>query len=87
MQACREGIVGRLKQFKLTSINPDNGETYWEVPYEATSGSIIMAPIQAGDYLYVAGYSKKSTLLKLASDKPSAEVVWRDKAQNALFLE
>jgi len=68
----------------ITSVNPDTGETYWEVPYEATSGSIIMAPIHAGDYLYVAGYSKKSALLKLATDKPAAEFVWRDKARDAI---
>lgn len=68
----------------IVSVNPDTGEAYWDVPYEATSGSIIMAPIKAGDYLYVAGYSKKSVLLKLASDQPAAEVVWRDKARDAI---
>lgn len=68
----------------ITSVNPETGKAYWEVPYEATSGSIIMAPIKAGDYLYVAGYSKKSVLLKLATDKPAAEVVWRDKARDAI---
>jgi hypothetical protein len=41
-----------------------------------------MAPIQVGDYLYVAGYSKKSMLLKLGKDKPTAEVVWKDKARD-----
>jgi outer membrane protein assembly factor BamB len=68
----------------ITSVNPETGEAYWEVPYEATSGSIIMSPIKAGDYLYVAGYSQKSALLKLATDKPAADVVWRDKARDAI---
>ena len=68
----------------ISSVNPETGELYWEVPYEATSGSIIMSPIKVGDYLYVAGYSKKSVLLKLASDKPAAEVVWRDNARDAI---
>ena len=68
----------------VSSVNPDTGELFWEVPYEATSGSIIMAPIKAGDFLYVGGYSKKSLLLKLATDKPAAEVVWRDKARDAI---
>ena len=68
----------------VSSLNPETGELLWEVPYESTSGSIIMSPIQMGDYLYVAGYSKKSLLLKLATDKPAAEVVWRDKARDAI---
>ncbi len=68
----------------ISSVNPDTGELYWEVPYEASSGSIIMSPVKLGDYLYVAGYSKKSILLKLASDKPTAEIVWRDKARDAI---
>ena len=68
----------------ITSVNPETGEKYWEVPYEATSGSIIMSPIHAGDYLYIGGYSRKSILLKLASDKPSAEIEWRDKGREAI---
>jgi outer membrane protein assembly factor BamB len=68
----------------VSSVNPENGELYWEVPYEATSGSIIMSPIKAGDYLYIAGYSNKSLCLKLATDQPAAEVVWRDKARDAI---
>ena len=68
----------------ISSVSPDTGKLYWEVPYEATSGSIIMAPVKSGDYLYIAGYSRKSLLLKLATDKPAAEIVWRDKARDAI---
>ena len=68
----------------ISSVSPDTGKLYWEVPYEATSGSIIMAPVRSGDYLYIAGYSRKSLLLKLATDKPAAEIVWRDKARDAI---
>ncbi|MCR9201084.1 MAG: PQQ-binding-like beta-propeller repeat protein [Planctomycetaceae bacterium] len=63
----------------VSAINPETGSEYWSVPYEATSGSIIMSPIKIGDYLYVAGYSNKSLLLKLDPEKPAAEEVWRDK--------
>ena len=66
----------------IASVNPADGKEYWSVPYEATSGSIIMTPILMGDYLYVAGYSNKSTLLKLDSARPAAEVVWTNKARD-----
>ena len=68
----------------IASVNPETGELYWKVPYEATSGSIIMSPVKSDDFLYIAGYSNKSMLLKLATDKPAAEVVWRDKARDAI---
>jgi len=63
----------------VSSVNPNDGKEYWSVPYEASSGSIIMSPIVMGEYLYVAGYSNKSLMLKLDSEKPGATEVWRDK--------
>ncbi len=68
-----------LRPKAVTSVNPESGKEYWSVPYDATSGSIIMSPVRYEDYLYVGGYRGKSLLLKLASDKPGAEEVWRDK--------
>ena len=68
----------------VTSVDPATGKEYWSLPYEATSGSIIMSPVKIGDFLYVAGYERKSLLIKLASDKPGAEEVWRDKAREAI---
>lgn len=68
----------------IASVDPDSGKQYWSVPYQASSGSIIMAPVQFGDYLYVGGYSNKNLLLKLAADKPAAEVVWQDVSRTAI---
>lgn len=68
----------------VTSVNPATGEEYWSVPYTATNGSIIMSPVVDGDLLYAGGYSNQSLLLKLAEDKPAAEVVWANKGQQAI---
>jgi len=68
----------------IASVNPANGKPYWSVKYEATSGSIIMTPTKIGDYLFVAGYSNKSTLLKLDTEKPGAKVVWTNKARDVV---
>ena len=72
-----------LRPNAVTAIDPETGKRLWSVPYEASNGSIIMSPIKAGDYLFVAGYSDKNMLLKLAKDKPAAEVVWQDKKGHA----
>ena len=68
----------------VSGVDPETGKVYWSVPYEATNGSIIMTPIQIGEYLFVAGYSNKNLLLKLAADKPQAEVVWQDENRKAV---
>ncbi len=68
-----------LRPDAVSSVNPETGREYWSVPYEATNGSIIMSPVLSGDYLYVAGYSGVSLLLKLDAEKPGAAEVWRGK--------
>jgi outer membrane protein assembly factor BamB len=68
----------------VTSSDPETGKEYWSEPYEATSGSIIMSPVQSGDYLYVGGYSDQSLMLKLAQDKPVAEIVWGNERKHGV---
>jgi outer membrane protein assembly factor BamB len=68
----------------VSSVDPESGREFWSIPYEATSGSVIMSPVQAGNYLYVGGFSQKSLLLELAEDRPAAEIVWRDKPQHGI---
>ncbi len=68
-----------LQTNAVVSVDPATGKTYWSVPYEATSGSIIMSPILVGSYLYAAGYSNRSVLLEMNPDRPEVKEVWRDK--------
>jgi len=70
-----------LRPDAVSSVDPETGKEYWSIPYEATSGSIIMSPVQMDDYLYVGGYNNQSVLLKLATDQPAAEVVWGNKSK------
>lgn len=68
----------------VRAVKPETGEEYWSVTYRATAGSIIMTPVRYGEYLYVAGYSDQSVLLKLTENEPGAEVVWRNKKRAAI---
>ena len=68
----------------VTSVDPETGREYWSVPYEATSGSVIMSPVRSESYLYVGGYNNQSLLVELAADAPAAEIVWRNKAQHGV---
>ena len=73
----RQLIIGGPQHTR--SYNPDTGERYWSVPYEASNGSIIMTPIVSGEFMYVGGYDGKTQMLKLDTAKPGASVVWENK--------
>ena len=82
----RNAFYWRFVEFghRIGSVDPETGEEYWSVPYQATSGSVIMSPVRSGNYLYVGGYSSKSMVVELADDQPAAEMLWRDKAQHGI---
>ena len=73
-----------LKPDGVYAVNPLTGAILWEAPYGADNGSIIMSPVKVGDYLFIGGFQEKNLLLKLSSEKPGAEVVWRNKAKHGL---
>ena len=68
-----------LRPDAVTSVDPESGTEYWSVPYKASSGSMIMSPVVAGEYVYVAGFNKQSVMIRMASDKPAAAEIWRGK--------
>lgn len=72
-----------LRPNAVSSVDPATGHEYWSLPYEASSGSIIMSPLLAGNFLYVAGYNNHSVLIELDPSKPAAKELWRDK-QNVI---
>ena len=73
----RQMVVASPKA--VYALNPENGEQYWKVPFNADSGCMVMTPMRVGDHLFVGAYNAKSMVLKLAADTPGAEVVWQNK--------
>ncbi len=73
-----------MKPDGMYAVAPETGEILWETPYNADNGSIIMAPVKVGDYLYVGGFQEKNLLVKLAADTPGVEVVWRNKPKHGI---
>jgi outer membrane protein assembly factor BamB len=78
----RQMIVASPKA--VYSLNPETGERYWTTPYDAVNGAVIMTPVRYEEYLYIGGYLSKNLLLKLTSDKPGIEVVWKDKKDHGV---
>ncbi len=61
----------------INSLDPETGSVYWSVPLVPEFGMAIMAPRKSGDLVFAGGIGGRSVLLKLASDRPAAEEVWR----------
>ncbi|HEY2785972.1 MAG TPA: PQQ-binding-like beta-propeller repeat protein [Fimbriiglobus sp.] len=64
----------------INGLNPETGAVYWTFPIKPNSGMSIMAPRQSGDFLYAGGNGGAQIVLKLASDKPDATLVWQQAA-------
>jgi outer membrane protein assembly factor BamB len=65
----------------VNGLNPDTGAVYWKVPLKPKHAMAIMAPRQAGDYLYAGGLEHVAVLLKLDPAKPAVTEVWRADAK------
>ena len=61
----------------INSLNPETGDSYWNVPLQPNYSMSIMPPRGTGDVLFAGGIGGKSVLLKLAGDKPAVTEVWR----------
>jgi outer membrane protein assembly factor BamB len=73
-----------LRPGAISSVDPETGKEYWSVPYEATNGAVIMTPAHVGDFLYAGGFSNKNLLLRLASNRPAVEEVYRDEPKSGV---
>ncbi|MBN9117662.1 MAG: PQQ-like beta-propeller repeat protein [Planctomycetes bacterium] len=73
----RQMIVAGTKS--VYAVDPDTGKELWKEDFAVDNGCIVMTPVRSGDHLFVGGYHSKSMVLKLKSDKPGAEVVWKNK--------
>ncbi|MEW6303769.1 MAG: PQQ-binding-like beta-propeller repeat protein [Verrucomicrobiota bacterium] len=61
----------------INSLNPETGELYWSEPFMVRSGLTVPTPRKSGDMLFVTAFYNGPLMLRLAQDKPAAEVVWR----------
>ena len=61
----------------VTSLNPETGETYWEEAWEARSAITVATPVRSDNYLFFSQFYGGSLMLRLDTDRPDADVLWR----------
>ncbi len=70
----------------VSSLNPLTGDLYWDEEVAPGYGMSILPPVSDGKLMFVSGESQTSALLRLADDKPTAELLWRGKPATSLYL-
>jgi outer membrane protein assembly factor BamB len=69
----------------LNSLNPQTGESYWSVPLEPDFGMSICVPRLEGDLLFASGIRNVGAVLRLATDRPAADVLWRGDTTTGVY--
>ncbi len=69
----------------INSLDPETGKVYWSQPFQPDYGMAIAQPRRLGDLLFFTALHGKALMLRLASDKPMASVVWRGEKATALY--
>jgi outer membrane protein assembly factor BamB len=65
----------------VNGLDPETGKVYWTQKFEVKANLTIATPRLSGDKLLVTSFYNGAMLLKLATDKPAATVVWQSKGR------
>ena len=82
------GGVRQLIAFHPTgvaSLNPVDGQKYWELPIEPLYQMSIARPMIDGNLLYASGIKSASLMMELDTEKPGAKELWRGNPKNSVF--
>jgi outer membrane protein assembly factor BamB len=66
----------------VNSLDPETGKLYWSVPFKSKANMSITTPQLAGNQLLVSTFYNGAMCLRLSSDKPGAEMIWRGHARS-----
>ena len=68
----------------LVSLNPEDGEIYWEEEWEAGSGMSVTTPVKSGDYLLVSQFYNGSMMMRFNQDRPAASMLWKGSSRSEM---
>lgn len=61
----------------LCGLNPDNGQIYWQIPWEVGAGMSISTPVLHDDHIFVSCFYSGSLLVNLENNFTSAKIAWQ----------
>ena len=69
---------------RIVSLDPKTGKVYWEQPFHSNMGNCIMTPVFDGRRLFISTFFNGPIMLRLASDRPTADVMWRGTSESEI---
>jgi outer membrane protein assembly factor BamB len=69
----------------LSGLDPETGKVYWSQPAAPQQGMSIATPRMVGNELFITGYPRLAMMLRLHTDRPSVEVLWKNSMPRGLF--
>jgi outer membrane protein assembly factor BamB len=68
----------------VSSLNPVSGEVYWAQSVKTALGMTIATPVFDQGRLLVSSFFNGSAMLRLSSDRPQAELVWKGNSDSEI---
>lgn len=83
----RQGGCNQLICFHpdgISSLNPESGTLYWEVPLQPQYEMSIASPVLQDNRMYVSSIRTEAVMLELGRDQPTVKELWRGEPKNAV---
>ncbi|MBM3814752.1 MAG: pyrrolo-quinoline quinone [Acidimicrobiia bacterium] len=68
----------------VASLNPTNGELYWQLPFNAHLGLAVATPVKSGPLLLISSFYTGSMMMELDNAAPAAHMLWKGKSQSEI---
>lgn len=69
----------------IHGLNPENGQPFWSIDLKPSYGMSIMLPRVSGNTLFASGIGNIGAAITLGETRPTAEVAWRGKGNDAVY--
>ncbi len=70
---------------KISSLNPINGQIYWEQPFKPDYSMSVAPPILSGDHLFASGEGI-SAMFQLSASPAESKILWKGEEKKSLGL-
>jgi len=68
----------------LASLDPVNGELFWEQPFKIRMNTPIATPAWSEPHLLVSAFFNGGRMYRLAADRPVSRLVWKGESDSAV---
>ncbi|GAB4138874.1 MAG: PQQ-like beta-propeller repeat protein [Planctomycetaceae bacterium] len=68
----------------VSSLNPKNGEVFWEVPFRVRAGLSIGTPRKVGNRLFVSAFYNGPLMIEVSPNGKTAKIAWKGKSDSEI---